>query len=198
MTLTVTQLRVEHRTDSLGIGVTTPRLSWIVESDDTTFGQQSYEVIADDPDDPDAQQRSTVQSKDSVLVPWPFDPLPSRSRRRISVRVAGPDGQFSASSDAARRRGRAPRSNGLDGAADHRRLPGIGRRTSDQVPQAVHHPARRDPGAAVRLGTRRLHRRLQRSPRSATRSSPPAGPRTAIDSGTPPSTSRMRSATATT
>ena len=35
MTLTVTQLRVEHRTDSLGIGVATPRLSWIVESDDT-------------------------------------------------------------------------------------------------------------------------------------------------------------------
>ncbi|MET0908748.1 MAG: glycoside hydrolase family 78 protein [Ilumatobacteraceae bacterium] len=96
MTLTVTQLRVEHRTDSLGIGVTTPRLSWIVESDDTTFEQQSYEVIADDPDDPDAQQRRTVQSNDSVLVPWPFDPLPSRARRRISVRVAGPDGQFSA------------------------------------------------------------------------------------------------------
>ena len=82
MTLTVTHLRVEHRTDPLGIGVTTPRLSWIVESDDTTFEQQSYEVIADDPDDPDAQQRRTVQSKDSVLVPWPFDPLPSRARRR--------------------------------------------------------------------------------------------------------------------
>ena len=141
MTLTVTQLRVEHRTDSLGIGVTTPRLSWIVESDDTTFEQQSYEVIADDPDDPDAQQRSTVQSKDSVLVPWPFDPLPSRSRRRISVRVAGPDGQFSASSEPLDVEVALLVPTDWTAVPITATLPGIGRRTSDQVPQAVHHPA---------------------------------------------------------
>ncbi|MDF2731626.1 MAG: Bacterial alpha-L-rhamnosidase [Desertimonas sp.] len=99
MTVTVTQPRVEHRADPLGIGIAVPRLSWIVESDDSTFEQRAYEVICQDPDDPDAEQRRTVQSNESVLVPWPFEPLSSRARRRVSVRVAGSDGQFSASSD---------------------------------------------------------------------------------------------------
>ena len=40
-----------------------------------------------------------VQSVDSVLVPWPFDPLPSRSRRQVRVRVTGATGDSSDWSD---------------------------------------------------------------------------------------------------
>ena len=42
------------------------------------------------PTTPMRSNGAPCESKDSVLVPWPFDPLPSWSRRRISVRVAGP------------------------------------------------------------------------------------------------------------
>ena len=91
------------------------------------------------------------------------------------------------------------RSVGLDGSADHGHVPGIGRRTSDQVPPAVHRPARRSIRArlyvsALGVYTVDLQRRADRR----------RGPRPRLDLVPPstplrrPSTSRMRSATATT
>ena len=94
MTVNVVNLRAEHRWDAFGIGVPRPRLSWIVESDDTSFEQQAYEVTVVDLDSM-SESTSHVESDESVLVPWPFDPLPSRARRRVRVRVAGADGAFS-------------------------------------------------------------------------------------------------------
>ncbi len=78
LNVTVTTLRAEHHADPLGLGTSSPRLSWIVEADDD-FRQHAYEVALDDPDG-DGAGRSTesVRSDESVLVPWPFPPLTSR------------------------------------------------------------------------------------------------------------------------
>jgi alpha-L-rhamnosidase len=99
MVVTVTQLRAEHRADAFGIGNPAPRLSWICAADDPSFRQRFYEVVAEDPDDPGPEQAHVVESTDSVLVPWPFEPLVSRARRRICVRVAGADGEVTDWSD---------------------------------------------------------------------------------------------------
>ena len=99
MSVTVDRLRAEHRSDALGIGVAAPRLSWIVRSDADGFAQRSYEILATDPGDDGFRQSHSVELSDSVLVPWPFDPLPSRARRRIAVRVVGRDGDSSPWSD---------------------------------------------------------------------------------------------------
>jgi len=97
--ITVSRLRAEHLAGPSVVGISRPRLSWIVTDDDATVAQREYEVVARDPDGGAAEPARTVESSDSVLVPWPFDPLPSRARRRVSVRVVGDDGRRSEWSD---------------------------------------------------------------------------------------------------
>ncbi len=94
MALNVNDLRAEHRSDALGLGVPSPRLSWIVAAD-ATFEPRAYEIRAHDPDSGAPEQSCVIQSSESVLVPWPFDPLSSRARRRVTVRVVGADGERS-------------------------------------------------------------------------------------------------------
>ena len=94
MHVKILNVRAEHRVDAFGIGTSRPRLSWIVEGDDASFEQQVYEICSLDPDDGDAELTSHVDSNDSVLVPWPFEPLGSRARRQVRVRVASADGAF--------------------------------------------------------------------------------------------------------
>ncbi|MGK3950959.1 family 78 glycoside hydrolase catalytic domain [Microbacterium sp. I2] len=89
MSLTVTPVRFEHHRQAFGIGHSRPRLSWIITDASDGWSQAAYEL----------QQRDgesiRVDSGDSVLVPWPFDALPSRERREIRVRVGGRDGSLS-------------------------------------------------------------------------------------------------------
>jgi alpha-L-rhamnosidase len=99
MAVNVSAVRAEHRSDALGIGAPSPRLSWIVDDDDATFEQRGYEILASDPDGGAPEQTQLVESSDSVLVPWPFDPLPSRARRSVRVRVLGAGGMSSPWSD---------------------------------------------------------------------------------------------------
>lgn len=80
--LTVTPVRVEHRADTLGVGTATPRLSWQVRTDDPNWTQTAYELELD------GTTTVRVDSDQQVLVPWPFEPLPSRARAGVRVRVA--------------------------------------------------------------------------------------------------------------
>jgi alpha-L-rhamnosidase len=89
--VTVKNLRAEHRVDAFGIGLARPRLSWIVEADDTGFAQRAFEVAAVDPGD-ESELIVRVESSESVLVAWPFEPLTSRTLRRVRVRVIGDSG----------------------------------------------------------------------------------------------------------
>jgi alpha-L-rhamnosidase len=95
------EIRFEHWAAghrALGLGVSAPRLSWIVPTADPDYAQASYQVEISRDDS--AADVVTVESAEQVLVPWPTAPL--RSRERVSVRVRVGDGNdWSAWSEAA-------------------------------------------------------------------------------------------------
>jgi alpha-L-rhamnosidase len=75
------QVRFEHLDHALGVGVARPRLSWQVRTDDPDWAQTAYEIERDG-------DVVRVESAEQVLVPWPFEPLTSRQRATVRVRVA--------------------------------------------------------------------------------------------------------------
>src|SRR5690348_12456006 len=80
--------RFEHRTESgpvLGIGSSTPRLSWTVPRAHPLWTQTAYEVEVTRNGIP---QTYLVDGAEQVLVPWPAPPLTSRERAEVRVRVA--------------------------------------------------------------------------------------------------------------
>lgn len=91
----VTDVRVEHLRDSIGLGVSLPRLSWIVACEHKNWRQSGYEIELRGADGRLRDGTNWVESGDSVLVPWPSAPLRSRGRVQLRVRVRGVDGQAS-------------------------------------------------------------------------------------------------------
>jgi alpha-L-rhamnosidase len=80
--VTVSPVRFEHRDSALGLGTARPRLSWQVSTDDPDWAQTAYELELD------GSATVRADSGDQVLVPWPFDPITSRARTTVRVRVA--------------------------------------------------------------------------------------------------------------
>src|SRR5574338_1608096 len=97
--LPMLSIRVEHLRDAFGIGTDRPRLSWIIETDAQGWRQAAYEVEAYDSDGNLRGKTGWVNSDQSVLVDWPFEPLASRERVTTRARVRGIDGQESAWSE---------------------------------------------------------------------------------------------------
>ena len=90
----VVELHAEaHRSTVIGTGETSPRLSWITETDTPSWRQSAYEVEID------GRSTGRVESDASVLVPWPDPALASRSCRDVRVRVWGTDGSETAWSE---------------------------------------------------------------------------------------------------
>jgi alpha-L-rhamnosidase len=89
----VNRLQIEHLTHPFGIGVERPRLSWTVETAAQDWRQRAYEIEASAEDQP-TRLSGRVDSSQSVLAPWPFDPLASRQRLDVRVRVWGQDGEM--------------------------------------------------------------------------------------------------------
>lgn len=79
---TPVSVRFEHRQDALGVGTSEPRLSWQVRTDDPAWRQTAYEVELD------GGTTAHVDCAEQVLVPWPFAPLASRSGASVRIRVA--------------------------------------------------------------------------------------------------------------
>ncbi|MCX6030702.1 MAG: glycoside hydrolase family 78 protein [Chloroflexi bacterium] len=100
-TATITDLRFEHLSEALGIGVASPRLSWIVAAAAGDWQQAGYEVEAHRPDGGLRGRTGPVASGESVLVPWPFAPLTSRERALVRARAWATDGRVSAWSEPA-------------------------------------------------------------------------------------------------
>ncbi|MFC5910755.1 family 78 glycoside hydrolase catalytic domain [Streptacidiphilus monticola] len=71
----------EHRRDGLGVGTPTPRLSWTLPVG--ADGQDAYEIELDRDGRP--QTTGRVPGARQRLVAWPVEPL--RSRERVGVRV---------------------------------------------------------------------------------------------------------------
>jgi alpha-L-rhamnosidase len=75
-----TQLRVEHLGDAvLGLGDRRPRLSWFLP--DGASHQVAYCVELN------GRALHRIEARDSVLVPWPAEPLSSRQRLEWRVKV---------------------------------------------------------------------------------------------------------------
>ncbi|GAB3601566.1 family 78 glycoside hydrolase catalytic domain [Microbacterium tumbae] len=81
--------RIEHHRDPLGIGESAPRVSWTTEAP-AGWTQQSYE-LEETRDDRTASV--TVSAPEQILVAWPFEPLCSRERVAVRVRLTGGDGR---------------------------------------------------------------------------------------------------------
>ena len=79
-------LRAEHHDHAIGIGESSPRLSWQVATGSPSRQQQAYEIEITDPVTGLTTTSGHVRSVDSVLVPWPAAPLVSRERRQVRVR----------------------------------------------------------------------------------------------------------------
>ncbi|MET7896575.1 glycoside hydrolase family 78 protein [Streptomyces mirabilis] len=89
---TVTDVRFEHVRDALGLGTGCPRLTWTTLTDARDWRQTAYEIELTGSVGADRPVTVRVDSADSVLVPWPFEPLPSRGAATVRVRVTGSDG----------------------------------------------------------------------------------------------------------
>lgn len=100
MTSTITlYVRIEHLRDAFGIGMDRPRLSWIIETRSQGWRQRAYEIEAYDTEGKLRRQTGRVESDQSVLIDWPFEPLASRERVSVRARAWGVDGGISAWSE---------------------------------------------------------------------------------------------------
>ncbi|CAG1014544.1 Alpha-L-rhamnosidase [Anaerolineales bacterium] len=101
MTSTTTlNVRIEHLRETLGIGMAQPRLSWMINTESRKWHQSAYEIESYDTSGKLRGQTGKIESDQSVLVAWPFEPLPSREQLSVRVRVWGRDGNASEWSDA--------------------------------------------------------------------------------------------------
>jgi len=94
--VTIASVCFEHHREALGTGEDRPRLSWIVATAMAGWRQVGYEMQTYGSDGRLRQQTGRIESDQSVLVPWPFEPLSSREHLTVRMRVWGSDGQPSA------------------------------------------------------------------------------------------------------
>ncbi|PTU20303.1 hypothetical protein P175DRAFT_0481539 [Aspergillus ochraceoroseus IBT 24754] len=88
MALSVSKVFFEHHRTALGIGETSPRISWRFDGKVSDWYQGAYELeirrVGQEP-----ATTFHIDSSDSVLVPWPSDPLNSGEEATVRVRSFG-------------------------------------------------------------------------------------------------------------
>jgi alpha-L-rhamnosidase len=95
----ISRFQIEHLSETLGIGIDRPRLSWQIETKVQNWRQAGYQIECSTVDGQPRGQTVQVESSQSVLVDWPFTPLQSRERVSVRVRVWGVEGDESAWSE---------------------------------------------------------------------------------------------------
>jgi len=107
MTLRPANLRCEYLTNPLGIDTRTPRLSWIVESDENGQAQSAYRITAASSEASlaagthDLWDSGVVRSSETLHVPWGGCELRSRQRSYWRVQAWDRDGQAAGTSEVA-------------------------------------------------------------------------------------------------
>lgn len=90
MSVFISELRFEHHRENLGVGEAKPRLSWKFSGSVLDWIQESYEIEIERPYALETRKQTyTVKSAESVLVPWPCDPLQSGEAAAVRVRSFG-------------------------------------------------------------------------------------------------------------
>ncbi len=97
--LSVSAITLEHYRETLGIGTARPRISWTIETQKENWSQVAFAIEVYDPVGHLLGQTGRVESSESVLLPWPFEPLSSRSQVSLRVKVWGSYGDESNWSD---------------------------------------------------------------------------------------------------
>jgi alpha-L-rhamnosidase len=89
--MTISELRCEYRENPLGIGETTPRLSWKMVTDRHGARQTAYQLRVASTDglssSPDLWDSGKITSDQSVHVPYAGKPLGSGQRAYWNVTV---------------------------------------------------------------------------------------------------------------
>ncbi len=83
----IAELRFEHRRTPLGIGASAPRISWCVQTQKENWRQSACQFRKLSPEGEILGNTEKLQSERSVLQAWPFEPLKSRERCAVQVRV---------------------------------------------------------------------------------------------------------------
>jgi len=87
MSVQILHLSFEHYRDSVGIAERKPRISWRFSGDAQNWVQKSYELGISRGGE--TEETYKISSSDSVLVPWPGNPLSSGERATVRVRAFG-------------------------------------------------------------------------------------------------------------
>ncbi|NLX69713.1 MAG: family 78 glycoside hydrolase catalytic domain [Clostridiales bacterium] len=101
--LEVINLRCEYKDNPIGIDVTKPRISWIIQSEDRNVMQAAYQVqVAVDKDfDNPVWDTGKVESDQSIHIEYNGQPLISRTRYYYRVRIWDQKGRVSGWSETA-------------------------------------------------------------------------------------------------
>ena len=81
----IATVRAELRDDTAFVATPSPRLTWTVESDGADWMQASVDLT-------DGTETVTLDTAESVLVPWPFRPLAAGESRAVAVRATATSG----------------------------------------------------------------------------------------------------------
>lgn len=90
-TIQVSSISFEHHTTGFGIGHARPRVSWRFATNTAVKNwiQDSYEIQIERQKRGSKPELYQIRGRDSVLVPWPCEPLNSRERLSVKVRAQG-------------------------------------------------------------------------------------------------------------
>ncbi len=94
MAVSISQVTFEHHRQALGIAETKPRISWRFAGNASEWEQSAYDLEVMRGQSGESQTYN-LDSSQSVLVPWPEDPLAATERASVRARAHGRDGQES-------------------------------------------------------------------------------------------------------
>lgn len=93
MAVSISAVSFEHHRQALGIAESTPRVSWRFEGDAVDWEQSAYDLEITRGPDGVPKLYNTVDSSESVLVPWPDEALSSAESATVRVRSLDKEGQ---------------------------------------------------------------------------------------------------------
>lgn len=97
--ISIQRLQIEHLRETLGTGTDRPRLSWQIKTAIQNWRQAGYQLECYGAEGQLRDRTGRIDSEQSVLAAWPFEPLQSREQVSLRVRVWGKDGSESAWSE---------------------------------------------------------------------------------------------------
>src|SRR6478735_5879261 len=87
MAVSISQVTIEHHVAAIGIAEAAPRISWRFEGNATNWEQSAFDIEVLRADGPSTVH--SANSSQSLLVPWPDEPLGSAEQAKVRARAHG-------------------------------------------------------------------------------------------------------------